>query len=138
MALDLMVQNLLETQELRKEHLAHCDGLNRLHEFCTIKFGGPRQMGHTETSIKVAKRYFKDVIYMAHNVAMCENVKERVGEDGVKFFSTGQIESMRGTHADCVIVDTSFFVSPTKMEDLEMVACGLFAGSEKKCLILLQ
>lgn len=139
MALEMLVQNCLDTQRLRKTDIERYDSLDALNKYGTVKMAGPRMMGHTTSAVTVAKRHFKDIVYVCPTIEQAERLAERFDLDKSSCMSARQVGSkMRGRSLDCVVVDCAFFISTIQMDEIAETACRCMAHSQSKCLMLIQ
>lgn len=133
-ALSLLLQNLLAAQQLETR-----DRLGRtawLKEYATLKFGGPRQSGHTTAMIEVGMEMFENPIFLFMN----QNRKRRAVEEWPQFrdaFLTTQefFESER--RADAIFVDTASFTRKSQIDQIYSIVNSWPIG-EHFCLGLIQ
>ena len=101
-----------------------------LKEYCTIKFYLPRQSGHTTAGIYLAKKYFKDPIFIVPNLKTYK--RHMKIHDITKVYNIDMIDYRIKNDVDCIVADMSSFMSHTKQEKLY----DLFNCTKDKNLIL--
>lgn len=86
-----------------------------LKEFCTIKFCLPRQSGHTNAGVYLAKKYFVNPVFIVLNSDVGKKFVEKgVDSNNIHLFNSFD-SSIRKSYnfVNCVVIDMASFMSKT-------------------------
>jgi hypothetical protein len=109
-----------------------------LDEFCTIKFAGSRQIGHT-TAIFEASKLFEKPLFIFNNMAMAESFCHQFGikASRTRSYGAGTLETnMRGIVADAVFVDLASRMPKEAEEVIKSMCLAYLPSNDQFCLVL--
>ena len=148
-----LVNSSLKNQYKHKENKQRMSPSAWLNEFCTIKLGASRQMGHTTAGLKVMSDYFIKPLFLT-TIPMSINHVERILSEllvnnsrdykpEIKSYNTKQkLDEYKimgqGSDYDAIVVDISYRLKDHDYEIIEELAIRCMDKHESFCLVYLQ
>jgi hypothetical protein len=137
-ALTGMIQNCLDVQKdpAIKEITSVFSPVGFINEFCTVKLGGPRRIGHTTSIYHVGRKLFGEdfVVFVPY-----ENQKGHLAhiDPTMKVFTYREAPKLQ-FGATCIFVDNAFFLGAKDKENILRYAESVLLKTGKVVLVFLQ
>jgi hypothetical protein len=146
-----LVNSSLKNQYKHQQNKGRMSPVHWLKEFCTIKLGASRQMGHTTASLKVMSDYFVNPLFLTTihtTVRFAEQISHELPskpnyKPNIKFYNIHQmVEEYKiigqGSDYDAIFVDNTFRLKDNDYKTIEELAIRCMDKHESFCLVYLQ
>jgi len=139
-SLRTLVELTLETQVLVLQNKKYIPPRSWINEFCTVKWGGPRRIGHTANGIRLLREDItpKPALWVAPRDVMIPS-QVRTEELAYAVSILGIPERLMGWRCRTVIVDVSSLLSQSQTDQLlDVLAQGVLDTREQAIVLFLE